>query len=326
MQVVRRAVRRGAARRLLAALGTMFGVSVLVFVALRVIPGNQVTASLGVEAGLLSPAQRAALERYYGLNQSLPHQFASWLWSVLSGNLGYSVRTGQSVAALTWRALPVTAELAFLSAVVGTVVGVGLGMLAASRPRSARDASAQVFGLLGLAVPAFVLGSIIVTIVARKFGYFPNGEQYTGPVQNLSRNLQQMLFPTVVLALGFAAIVMRTTRTAMLEIALLDFVRTARGKGLSRARIQVRHVLHNALIPIVTIVGIQFGYLLGGAIVVEQIFALPGLGSQLVTGINDREYAVVQSTVLLMAVAFVLVNCAADLLYMKIDPRVRARD
>jgi peptide/nickel transport system permease protein len=324
--MVRQFVRRGATRRLLAALGTMFGVAVLVFIALRVIPGDQVTASLGAETGLLSPAQRAGLERYYGLNESLPHQFVSWLWSVLTGNLGYSVRTGRSVASLTWGALPVTAELAFLSTVLGSVVGIALGMVAASRPRSARDASVQVFGLLGLAVPAFVLGSIIVTIVARKFGYFPNGEQYAGPVQDLSRNLQQMLFPTIVLALGFAAIVMRTTRTAMLEIALLDFVRTARGKGLSRSRIQVRHVLQNALIPIVTIIGIQFGYLLGGAIVVEQIFALPGLGSQLLTGISDREYAVVQSTALLMAVAFVLVNCAADLLYMKIDPRVRAHE
>jgi peptide/nickel transport system permease protein len=208
---------------------------------------------------------------------------------------------------------------------LGSVVGIALGVFAASKPRSLRDASGQAFGLLGLAIPAFVLGSIIVSIVASSFGYFPNGEQYASPIRDLFLNLQQMMFPSLVLALGFAAIVMRTTRTAMLEVARLDFVRTARGKGLSRSRVMLRHVLGNALIPIVTIIGIQFGYLLGGAVIVEQIFALPGLGRQLVTGISDREYAVVQSTVLVMAVAFVIVNCAADLLYMRIDPRVRSQ-
>jgi peptide/nickel transport system permease protein len=311
-------------RRVASALATLLGVSVLVFVALRVIPGNAVTASLGVSAGLLTHAQRLALDHYYGLDQSLPHQFVSWLGSVLSGNLGYSVRTGQSVATLTRRALPVTAELAGFSALFGSLLGVGLGALAASKPRSIRDAGAQAFGLVGLAVPSFVLGSIIVTLLATGIGFFPNGQAYASPTANLSLNLQQMLFPTVVLGLGFAAIVMRTTRTSMLEVARLDFVRTARGKGLRRSRVTIRHVLRNALIPIVTIVGVQFGYLLGGAIVVEQIFSLPGLGQQLLTGINDRDYAVVQSTVLIIAAAFVVVNTVTDLVYLKLDPRVRS--
>lgn len=312
------------ARRLAAAVGTILGVSVLVFVALRVIPGNETTATLGVDSGLLSRAQRAALDSYYGINQSLPHQFLSWIGSILAGNFGYS-RAGQSVASMTAQALPVTAELAVLSSIVGFAVGVSLGVIAASRPGGVRDVGAQSFGLIGLAVPSFVLGSIVVTIVATKTGYFPNGEQYASPTTNLSLNLQQMLFPCLILGLGFAAVVMRTTRTAMLEVARLDFVRTAKGKGLGGTRVLIKHMLRNALLPIVTITGIQFGYLLGGAIIVEQIFALPGLGQQLLTAINDREYAVVQSTALVIAVAFVLVNCAVDLLYLRIDPRVRSR-
>ena len=312
------------ARRLGSAVATLFGVAVLVFLALRVIPGNAVTASLGVSAGLLTHAQLLALDHYYGLDQSLPHQFVSWLGSVLSGNLGYSVRTGQSVAVLTGRALPVTAELAGFSALFGSLLGVGLGALAASRPHSLRDGGAQAFGLIGLAVPSFVLGSIIVTLLATAIGYFPNGEAYASPTSNLWLNLQQMLFPTLVLGLGFAAIVMRTTRTSMLEVARLDFVRTAHGKGLRRSRVATRHILRNALIPIVTIIGVQFGYLLGGAIVVQQIFSLPGLGLQLLTGINDRDYAVVQSTVLIIAAAFVVVNTVTDLIYLRLDPRVRS--
>jgi peptide/nickel transport system permease protein len=310
-------------RRLLAALGTLVGVALLVFVALRVVPGSSITASLGIEAGTLTPAQRQALEHYYGVDQPAPQQFLSWLQSIVSGNLGYSVHTGESVATMTKRAFPVTLELALLSTILGSIVGISIGAVAASRPGSARDGAGQAFGLLGLAVPVFVIGTALVTVLASRFGYFPNGEEYAGPFDDPWLHFQQMLFPTIVLALGFAAIVMRTTRSAMVEVRRADFIRTARGKGLSPQRITVRHVLRNALIPIITIIGIQFGYLLGGAVIVEQIFALPGLGRQLVLAINEREYAVVQSTVLILAVAFVLVNVAVDVLYARIDPRVR---
>jgi peptide/nickel transport system permease protein len=302
---------------------TLLGVSILVFVVLRVIPGNQIEAAFGTEAGNLSPAQHAALAHYYGMDRPLLSQYFSWIGSVLTGNLGVALNTHQTVWSMTKSSLPVTLELAVLSTMLGTVIGVLLGLVAASRPNAVRDTVGQSFGLLALSVPSFVLGTAIVTIVASKLSYFPNGGEYASPWDDLSQNLQQMLFPAIVLGIAVAAPVMRTTRSAMIEITSRDFVRTAHGKGVSPTRVLFRHVLGNALIPIVTMVGLQFGYLLGGALIVEQIFALPGIGRQVYQAILDREYAVVQSTVLVIATAFVLVNLVTDLLYRRIDPRVR---
>ena len=311
--------------RLVWSIVTLVGVSILVFVVLRVVPGNQIDAAFGTEAGTLTPAQHAALAHYYGIDRSLWSQYFSWVGSVLTGNLGLALNTHLSVASMTRSALPVTLELALLATILGTVGGIALGLVAASRPNGVRDTAGQSIGLLALSVPSFVLGTAIVTFVAAKFNYFPNGGEYRAPWQSLSQNLQQMLFPALVLGIAVAAPVMRTTRSAMIEIASRDFVRTAQGKGLSPSRVLFRHVLGNAAIPIVTMVGIQFGYLLGGAVIVEQIFALPGIGRQVYQAILDREYAVVQSTVLVIATAFVLVNFLTDLVYRWIDPRVRGQ-
>ena len=302
---------------------TMAGVAVVVFLVLRALPGDAITAKLGTESGVLDDAQRAALERYYGVDQPLPVQFASWMSSVVSGNLGVSVDSGRAVADLILHALPVTLELAVLATLLSTPVGVALGMLAASRAGRARDVGVQAFGLLGLALPEFVLASVLVALLAVWFGYFPDPGIYVPLTESVGGNLSQMVYPALVLSVGLAANVMRTTRSAFLEVAHADFVRTARGKGLSAQRIRLRHVLHNASIPIVTIVGIQFGYLLGGTVIIEQIFALPGLGRLLLTGTLQQDYAVVQSTTLLVAVAFVLVNFLVDVTYRLLDPRTR---
>jgi len=299
-------------------------VSLLVFLVLRVIPGNQITASLGTESGLLTPEQVAALRSYYGLDQPLPLQYLSWLANVCTGNLGVALRSGQSVSRMTRSALPVTLELALLATAFGFVAGVVLGMVSASRSNGLRDTATQGVGLLALAIPSFVLASATVTYLAAEFHYFPNALPYATPWEDLGLNLQQMLFPALVLGVGVAAPIMRTTRSAILEISSMDFVRTARGKGVSPRIVALRHVLRNALIPIVTATGIQFGYLLGGAVIVEEIFALPGIGRQVLNGILQREYAVVESTVLVIAAAFVFVNLLVDLLYRRIDPRVRA--
>jgi peptide/nickel transport system permease protein len=315
-------VRRILLRRLLAALATLFGVAVTVFVVLRVIPGDQVSATLGIESGILTEAQRQSLEDYYGIGEPPLMQFTSWLGSVLSGNFGYSVRTGEPVRELLLNAIPITLELAVLAALIGTTLGIALGVFAASRPDGPRDAAGQVVGLLGLAVPSFVLGSVLVTVLATQFSYFPSAGAYVPLWEDPAENLQQMIFPALVLGFALAGTVMRTTRTAYLEVAERDFVRSARGRGAGDRRVRWRHVLRNALIPIVTITGIQFGYLLGGTIVVEQIFALPGLGSLVLLGITQREYALVQSTVLVIAAAFVLVNLLVDVLYTRLDPRV----
>ncbi|MEO3752118.1 ABC transporter permease [Streptomyces sp. B6B3] len=311
-------------RRTASSAATLLGVAILVFVMLRAIPGDQITAGLGTEAAALTPAQRADLEAYYGIDQPLVAQFFSWLGNVLTGNLGYSARAQASVLDLTLEALPVTLELAVLAILIALVIGVPLGMLSASKPNSPRDAAGQVVGLAGLSIPAFLLATALLSVLASSFGFNPNGRPFVGLFVDPLLNLQQMLLPSLVLGFGIAAPIMRTTRTAVLEVRSNDFVRTARAKGVPPRRLQVTHVLRNAMVPIVTMVGLQFGYLLGGAVVVEQVFSVPGIGRQVLLGIQQKEYALVQSTVLVIAVAFVIVNLLTDVVYRRVDPRVRA--
>lgn len=300
---------------------TLIGVTIIVFVLLRALPGSVLTAQLGTRAGVLTEAQREALQDYYGLGQPLAQQYFSWLGSLLTGNLGVSLGSGQPVAELIVDAIPVTFELAFLATLISTPVGVGLGILAASRPGRARDVGTQTFGLTGLAVPEFVLASVCVAVLASVFNYFPAPGTYISLAESVPGNLSQMLYPSLVLAVPLTANVMRTTRSAYLEASGTDFVRTARGKGLSPRRIRLRHILHNASIPITTLIGIQFGYLLGGTVIIEQVFALPGLGRLLLTSILSQDYPVVQSTVLVIATTFVLVNLLVDVSYRLLDPR-----
>jgi peptide/nickel transport system permease protein len=320
---VRTVIRHPLTRRLVESVLTLFGVSVLVFVMLRAIPGNEITAILGTEAATLTPDQMVAQRAYYGLDKPLAVQYFTWLGNLFTGNLGFSRRAGASVLSLTGSALPITLELAILATLIGLAMGVPLAMLSASRPGGVRDGVGQFVGLLALSVPSFLLGATLLTLVSRWLHYNPNAKGFAHLTQDPGLNLQQMLFPALVLGFGLAAPIMRTARTALLEVSTQDFMRTARGKGVAPWRIRTRHLLHNALNPIVTMTGIQFGYLLGGAVVVEQIFSVPGIGRQVLVGIQQKEYAVVQSTVLVIATTFVLVNLLTDLLYRVIDPRVR---
>lgn len=305
------------------ALVTLFGVTVVVFVVLRAIPGDSITATLGIESGTLTPAQIDALKHFYGIDQPWYAQFFSWLGQLFQGNLGVSLSSGNSVASLIGAALPVTVELAVLAGLIGTVVGVVLGTIAGSGPGKIRDSATQGLGLFGLAIPEFVLGTLMVALLANLFNYFPDTSTFVPLTTSLSGNLSQILYPALVLSVGFAANVMRTTRSEFVEIAQADYVRTARGKGLHPRRIRGAHVLRNASIPILTLTGIQFGYLLGGTVIIEQIFALPGLGRLLLTAITGHDYPIVQSSVLIVATAFVLVNLLVDLAYRLVDPRMR---
>ena len=313
----------GIAARLLSVLITLFGISVFIFIVLRVIPGDTITGSLGIETGVLTPEQIDDLKRYYGIDKPLLLQYFSWITSFLSGDLGFAYSTGVSVLTLTASSLPVTIELALFGTISGVIMGIAIGMFSAKKPGSARDFFGQLFGLLALAIPGFVLSTAIVTIMANKFGYFPNGYEYMTPWEDLWMNLQQMLFPSIVLGIAVAAPVMRTTRSALLETVDKDFIRTAFGKGLKSRTVQFRHVLRNSMIPIVTMTGIQFGYLRGGAVIVEKIFALPGMGRQILDAINKREYATVQSSVMIFAILFVTINLVTDLIYRRIDPRIK---
>ncbi|HZC72375.1 MAG TPA: ABC transporter permease [Jatrophihabitans sp.] len=311
------------AARIAGAVLTLLGVTIVVFVVLRTIPGDAISAALGIESGTLTPAQHAALEHYYGVDKPWIAQLVSWIGQLLQGNLGVSLTSGKPVAGLIGKALPVTVELAVLAAAIGTAAGVLLGMFAGSRPGHVRDSVTQGAGLLGLAIPEFVLGTVTVTLLAEAFAYFPDTGEYVPLTESVSGNLSQMLYPALVLSVGFAANVMRTTRSEYVEVAGADFIRTARGKGLRPGRIRLAYLLRNALVPIVTLTGIQFGYLLGGTVIIEQIFALPGMGRLLFTSINDRDYPIVQSTVLVIAALFVAINLIVDVLYRVIDPRTR---
>ncbi len=312
-------------RRLATTLLTLVGVSIVVFLILRLLPGDAVTASLGVSAGLLTPEQRAALDAYYGIGQPPIEQYASWLGSILTGNLGVSLSARLPVSTLIGQALPATLELAVVSLVIALLIGVPLGALGAMRPGGIAGRIGEAVSLVGLGVPVFIAGTATVTVLASVFHYFPSSLGYADLLKDPGLNIQQIFFPALALSLSIAAALLRTTRASVLEVSGLNFVRTARGKGLSPRSVTWRHIVLNALIPIVTMAGIQLGYLLGGTVIVEQIFVLPGLGRLLMTAIGNQDFSVVMTITILYAAAFLIVNMLVDMLYAVIDPRMRAR-
>jgi len=303
---------------------TLVGVAIIVFVVLRLLPGNQITASLGVNAGLLTKAQYADLAHFYGIGKPLPQQFAQWAGALLHGNMGVSDQSGRTVTSLIGAALPVTLELAVAAMLMGLVLGIGAGAIAAAAPGRPADRAARVVALAGLGVPSFVIGSGLVALLAAVFHYFPSSEGFASLASDPWLNIQQIFWPALTLGLGIGAAILRTTRGAMLDVAKQGFVRAARGRGLQPRLVIIKHVLRNAMIPILTMSGIQFGYLLGGTVVVEQIFVLPGLGRLLLTSVTEADYAVAQGVTLVFALGFILVNLLTDILYAVVDPRLRA--
>jgi len=312
-------------RRAFSVLLTLWGVSVIVFVVLRLLPGNAVTAAVGVSEGLLTKAQLAALNHYYGVGQPAIQQYFSWLHATLTGNLGISLVSREAVSALIGASLPVTLELAIVSMILGVLIGVGFGMWSGLHPGRWQDDVGQTVSVMGLAIPSFILGTVLVVILSTKFHYFPSSKTFAGLFTNPWLNIQQIIFPALVLSLGVGAAILRTTRAAVLEVSGLNFARTALGKGVSRSAFIWRHLFLNALTAVVTMSGIQLGYLLGGTVIIEQIFILPGMGRLLITSINNRDFPVVQSVTLIFAAGFVLVNLLVDVAYNVIDPRTRKR-
>ncbi len=310
------------ARRLISLPATLLGVSVLTFLFLRLIPGDQITARIGTSQAL-SPQQVASLRAYFGVDQPLPVQYLNWLGSLLRGDAGYSIRSGQPVFAELASRLPVTLELALAAALIALGVGIPLGLVSALRPDSGLDLLARAFGLVGLALPSFWLGTLIILLFARYLRWMPNTGGYVDLFVDPGANLRFLVFPAVTLGVAMAAVVMRTMRSAMLDVLGTEYIRTARAKGLPPRLVINRHALRNSLIVVVTILGIQVGYLLGGAVVVEEVFSVPGVGRLLLNAINQRDYAVVQGGVLVIATLFVATNTLVDLLYGYFDPRIR---
>jgi peptide/nickel transport system permease protein len=310
-------------RRLLAFPIVMVGVSVLVFVAIRMVPGDAVTAMLGTEAGLLTPQQRLSLAQYFGLDQPWHIQYAHWFAGLLHGDLGLSVTYGKPVLAIVLDRFPLTLELALLSVVVALGVGLPAGIWAATRKEQPVDFALRIFAMVGQSMPNFVFGLLAVYALSVGFGVLPSMGKYHSLLEDPWQNLGQMILPAATLGFAFAASVTRVARSAMLDVLGDDYIRTARAKGVPARRVVWCHGLPNALIPVVTLCGVEFGYLLGGAVLVEQIFALPGLGRLVLEAILQRDYALVQGTVLFVALNFMIVNLAVDLAYVALDPRVR---
>ena len=302
----------------------LLGVSVLVFVAIRMVPGDAITAMLGTEAGLLTPAQRQALAEYFGIDQPVYVQYWRWLTGLLlEGNLGISSIYGRPVLSVILERFPLTLELALLSMLIALAVGIPAGVFAATHNERASDLGVRLFAMIGQSTPNFVFALLIIYVLSVYFGYVPAMGTFTPLFADPLANLSQLIFPAVTLGLAFAASVTRISRSAMLDVLSDDYVRTARSKGASARSVVWRHALPNALIPVVTLSGVEFGYLLGGAVIVEEIFALPGIGRLVLDAINQRDYALVQGTVLFIAFNFLIVNLLVDLAYAALDPRIR---
>ena len=309
-------------QRFIAFVPTLLGVSILIFAAIRAVPGDAVVAMLGTEAGMLTETQRASLEEYFGLDRPPVEQYFRWMGGVVRGDLGISVRHGAPVLDVILARFPLTLQLAFMAMLIALSIGVPIGILSAVKHNSIADLFGRLIGLLGLATPAFLLGTLIIFVLSYYFKIQPNSGNYVSFAQDPRANLSQLIFPAFTLGFSFSASVMRTTRSAMLEVMGQDYVRTARSKGLAERVVIRRHALRNALIPLVTIISVEIGYLLGGTVIVEEIFALPGLGRLVYNAISQRDYALVQGIALFVAFNFVAINLMADLIYAAVDPRI----
>jgi peptide/nickel transport system permease protein len=301
---------------------SLIGISIITFVVIRLIPGTAIDYLIGTSIGL-SQEQIAELQHYYGLDVPIWQQYFIWLGYIFHGNLGISIQTHSAVLPLVLSRVPITAELAFWSLLIAVCIGLPLGTVSALRPNSWIDFVSRVFSLVGLSLPNFWLGTMMILLFSTVIIWLPNGLSYAGLNSDPGLNLQQNVLPSVALGIGLAGSLMRMTRSAVLDVVNEDYVRTARAKGLGSRAILSRHILRNALIPIITIFGVLAGYLLAGAVIVEQIFNVPGIGRLMLTSILSRDYAVVQGTVLVIAIAFVLSNLIADIGYGLADPRIR---
>src|SRR5262252_1135695 len=308
-------------RRLLLAIPVLLLSSVIVFGLMRVMPGDALIALMG-ESGNVGEKELAKLRKELGLDKPYHEQYLIWLWQMVSLNPGDSIFTNEPIPVSLKKAIPVTLELATLAMVIGLVIAVPIGVLSATRQDKPADYVGRVVAISGLSVPDFWLGTLVITFAAIWFHWIPP-IGYTSFWESPTRNLQQFLLPAAVLGFRLSSATMRMTRSTLLEVLREDYVRTAWAKGLGERIIIYKHALKNALIPVITLVGGQFGTLLAGTVIVETIFALPGMGRLTVEAILFRDYPIVQTNVMLVAVTLVTLNLLVDLTYAWLDPRIR---
>lgn len=308
-------------RRLLLLFPVLFGITVLVFGLIHLIPGDPVIVILGSE---YTSENAEALREQLGLDDPLPVQYGRWMGDVLRGDLGYSLfpfggvrYTGRPVSQLILSRMPLTFALTMGTMMLAVAIAVPIGLLTAVRPNSAFDNIMRVVAMLGISMPVFWFGLLLILVFAVQLRWLPSTGNFN------SAGWKAIILPVVTLGIAQAALITRMTRSSMLEVLGEDYIRTARAKGLKNATIHWRHALRNAQIPVVTVVGLQFGSLLGGAVLTETIFSMPGLGRLLVDSVFRRDYTVIQGCILVITLMFVLTNLAVDLLYAWLDPRVR---
>jgi peptide/nickel transport system permease protein len=294
-------------------------VSVLIFGLQQLLPGDPALAMAGEER---DPAVIAFLRQKYHLDQPLPVRYALWIEGVAQGDLGESIRIKRPVLDLIEEKLPVTGELAVLALLISLSIGIPAGILAAVKSETIVDYGMTMAALWGLSIPNFWLGILLILFFSVELGLLP-ASGFVSPAESLKQNLLTLIMPAFVLGNAFAAGMMRHTRSAMLQVLGMDYVRTARAKGLSEHVVVLRHALRNALIPVVTLAALDFGALLSGAVLTEQVFTIPGFGKLIVDAVFNRDYAVVQGVVLFTAFAYIMLNLFADIAYVALNPRLR---
>lgn len=308
------------ARKLAQMLPVAVIVTIIVFALTNLLPGDPTVTILGEQA---TAEQRAAVRVEYGLDRPAPLRYVEWLGRAAQGDFGRSLRTREHVSEMLAARVPVTLQLTFVAILIAVAIGVPAGILAARFRGSAIDVVVSFVAMSSVAIPYFWMGVMLILFFSLRLGWLPPSGYvpfFEDPVQNL----RLMVLPAVTIGTAFAALVMRQTRASMLQVLTQDYIRTARAKGMSEPRVVLKHALRNALIPVSTVVGLQIGALLGGAVVTETVFAMPGLGRMLVDGIFQRDFPVIQGAILFIVVAVFAVNVLTDLLYRLFDPRVKA--
>lgn len=308
------------ARRALTLLPILLLMSIIVFALIRMIPGDPIDVMYGGEG--MDEARRAALSREMGLDQPMVIQYGRWLLRAATGDLGNSYRASMPVMQLIGQRLPATLWLSLSAMFLSLLVALPLGLLAAVKRNSGADMGATAFAILGISMPNFWSGILLVLVFSIWLGWLPS-IGYVSPFDDFWLSIRHLILPAVTLGWALAGVTTRLARSSLLEELGKDYVRTARGKGLSERTVLLRHTLRNALIPTVTMIGLQMGFLIGGTVVVETVFAWPGVGSLVVDSIFARDYPVVQGVVLVIAVIVVLINLLVDLTYTVLDPRIR---
>jgi peptide/nickel transport system permease protein len=310
-------------KRLLLMIPTLLGVAAVVFVIMRVIPGDVTLLILGGDqTGRIDPKQVAAMRQELGLDQSLAVQFAQWLWGVLRLDFGKSLWTGQPVIEEVLIRLPLSLEVAILATIVSVLLAIPLGMLAAVRQDTWVDYGIRVLSIGGQAIPSFWVGILVILFLVIYFGWGPPLE-FTPPWVDPWANFQQLVWPVATIGYRYAAVTTRMTRSTVLEVLREDYIRTAWAKGLRERAVVIRHALKNAMLPVITLIGTEFAFLIGGLVVTETVFTLNGVGRFVVDAVAHRDYPVVQALVFLIALCFVVVNLLIDLTYAWLDPRIR---